>query len=119
MIPGFRPRKKKQKEGPIQQAVVSCFKDTFGKKGLAIKRIAGKYGTGGYPDYEFVVPHDAFEIEFKAPGEGCTDLQLQRHNELRALGRRVYVVDSVMLGKEIINQEHSRMKGRVRIKESA
>lgn len=63
------------------------------------------YGSGGYPDYDFIVkgkPARIFMIEFKAPGAHPSPLQLQRHAELRAMGVDVYVCDNEPAAKGII-----------------
>jgi hypothetical protein len=41
-------------------------------------------------------------IEFKAPGKKATPLQKAIHEELRRMGCRVHVVDSVDLFSEIV-----------------
>jgi hypothetical protein len=106
MIPGFKPRKKKAREAPIQKAVVEYARERHKGKLIAIKRQSGKFGSNGYPDYEFlIVKGRSFHIEFKAPGEACTELQLQRHAELRAIGHTVYVTDSVPAGRAIVDKE--------------
>lgn len=46
-----------------------------------------------------------FFIEFKAPGKNPTASQSKHHQLLAKNGITVYVVDSVTLGKEIINDE--------------
>ncbi len=44
-------------------------------------------------------------IEFKAPGRSPTPVQHRHHLLLASMGHRVYVVDSVDQGKEIIDHE--------------
>ena len=53
-------------------------------------------GTNGMPDRLVLMPdgHIAF-VEVKAPGKVPRPLQVVRHRQLRALGFRVYVIDSV------------------------
>lgn len=79
----------------------------------------GRYGTNGWMDFVFFsktwvrrkmkqvwVPRVPFFIEYKAPGEESTALQLQRQAEMRALGYTVYTdVDSVAEGMEIVRRE--------------
>ena len=45
-----------------------------------------------------------FFIEFKAPGKVATPAQEKDHNERRAMGFTVYVVDDIVNGKRIIDQ---------------
>ena len=93
-------------EAKIQKGVVEWARREYKGKLLARKNQAGRYGTGGWPDYEFnVIGGHTFFIEFKAPGEKPTTLQTQRHEELRALGFRVYVVADVNSGKKIVQGE--------------
>ena len=53
-------------------------------------------GMDGMPDRLVLLPvgRIAF-VEVKAPGRRPRALQLQRHEQLRALGFQVYVLDSV------------------------
>lgn len=103
---GYRPPRPRVRESAIQEKVVSYAREKYKGKVIVIKRQAGKYGTNGWPDYEFLInDSEVFHIEFKAPGGQCTDLQLQRHAELRALGHRVYVCDDVAPGKRVVDTE--------------
>ena len=51
-------------------------------------------GTDGMPDRMALLPggHIVF-VEVKAPGQKPRPLQLKRHEELRRLGFKVYVLD--------------------------
>ena len=53
-------------------------------------------GTAGWPDRILLFPDGrvAF-VEVKAPGEKPRPLQVHRHEQLRALGFQVYVLDSI------------------------
>ena len=52
-------------------------------------------GMDGMPDRLVLVPHGRIGfVEVKAPGEKPRPLQLRRHEQLRALGFQVYVLDS-------------------------
>lgn len=52
-------------------------------------------GMDGMPDRMVLVPHGRIGfVEVKAPGEKPRPLQLRRHEQLRALGFQVYVLDS-------------------------
>ena len=77
------------KEKIIEQKLVKAVKDMGG--------IAPKFtspGFDGMPDRIVLLPggHMAF-VEAKAPGEKPRPLQLARHNLLRGLGFKVYVLD--------------------------
>ena len=77
------------KEKIIEQKLVKAVKDMGG--------IAPKFtspGFDGMPDRIVLLPggHMTF-VEVKAPGEKPRPLQLARHNLLRGLGFKVYVLD--------------------------
>lgn len=49
-----------------------------------------------WPDRQFFGPGEtSFMVEFKRPKEKPTVKQAQTHADLRALGHKVYVIDSV------------------------
>ena len=62
--------------------------------GIALKFVSPSFD--GMPDRLVLIPggHIAF-VELKAPGKKPRPLQLSRHQLLRSLGFRVYVIDSV------------------------
>ena len=62
--------------------------------GIALKFVSPSFD--GMPDRLVLIPdgHIAF-VELKAPGKKPRLLQLARHQLLRSLGFRVYVIDSV------------------------
>lgn len=92
-------------EARIQSKVVTWARRTYKKKLIARKNQAGRFGTNGWEDYEFLLPKEISKhMEFKAPGEQPTRLQAERHKELRALGHEVVVVDNVEQGKAIIKK---------------
>jgi hypothetical protein len=104
-------------EARIQKAVVDWARREFPKKMIVRKFQAGPYGTNGWPDYEFLIEGGlCFHIEFKAPGGKCTELQLARHEELRAIGHKVFVCDSADQAKGVVRSEmapaaHKRVQG--------
>lgn len=52
-------------------------------------------GTVGWPDRIVILPDGKFGfVEVKAPGEKPRPIQVHRHNQLRQLGYKVYVLDS-------------------------
>lgn len=91
-------------EASIQRAVT-----TFAKElgCITIKQTGFKgFGTAGWPDYLFLTPRGrAFFIEFKRLGCVMTPLQSERAKELGLNRIKVYVVDNVDLGKEIVFKE--------------
>jgi hypothetical protein len=102
-------------EAKIQDTTVKWARQTYPGKLIARKFQAGRYGTNGWPDYDFLILKKiTFFIEFKAPGADCTPLQLERHKELRALGFNVYVIDNVLAGKEVIRREFEYASGKAR-----
>lgn len=93
-------------EARIQASVVDWARREYKGKLIARKfSTAGRFGTSGWPDYEFLIPGGrVFHIEFKAPGGTCSELQLQRHAELRAIGHEVFVADAADVAKAIIRR---------------
>ena len=82
------------------------------------KRVCEYAKSRGWQPYKFTSPSHAgvcdrimvgvgkvLWVEFKAPGKKPTPLQKRHHELLASLNHRVYVVDSVDLGKEIIDHE--------------
>ena len=58
----------------------------------------------GVPDGIFISPKGEVSFfEFKQTGKKPTPMQLREHTKLRDKGCRVFVVDSVEQGKEIID----------------
>jgi hypothetical protein len=91
-------------EAKIQSAVVKYAREKYKGKLVAKKNQATMMGSNGYPDYEFFIKGGRLNlIEFKAPGAECTELQLRRHAELRALGFVVVVCDNASAGKATID----------------
>lgn len=71
--------------------------------------LARKLNFGeGWPDRMYLYRGNILFIEFKAPGEKPTKLQLYMHDVLRKQGFRVEVVDSVTEGKKLIKDWHDR-----------
>ena len=53
-------------------------------------------GTVGWPDRIVLLPDGKIGfVEVKAPGEKPRKLQVHRHNQLRALGYKVFVLDDL------------------------
>ena len=78
-------------EKQIEQALVKAVKNMGG--------IAPKFVSPGYdgmPDRIVLMPdgHIGF-VEVKAPGKKPRPLQQARHEMLRSLGFKVYVIDSI------------------------
>lgn len=79
------------KEGEIEKHLCRCVRELGG---TAYKFISP--GKRGVPDRIVILPGcEAFFVELKATGEEPTPQQACRINELRALGQRVFVVDSL------------------------
>lgn len=79
------------REKTIEQKLVSA---TRARGGIALKFVSLAFD--GMPDRLVLLPggHMAF-VEVKAPGKMPRPLQVSRHNLLRRLGFRVYVLDAV------------------------
>jgi hypothetical protein len=103
---------KRQLEKAIDKKIV----DYARERGWVVIKLtaAGRYGTSGYPDRLFIGFGRVFFMEMKATGEECTELQLERHKELRQAGATVYVCDNVFAGRGIVDLEFQRANGRRR-----
>ena len=93
------------REKNTEQKLVSTIKSMGG--------IAPKFVSPGYdgmPDRIVLVPggHMAF-VEVKAPGEKPRALQLARHELLRGLGFKVYVLDDAEQIGGILDEIKSEM----------
>jgi hypothetical protein len=74
------------------------------KKGIESVKLNGM-GKRSHPDRMFLGPRGrVLFIEFKKPGEEPTPLQKHLHKKWKRLGHKVYVVDNVTIGRELIDQ---------------
>lgn len=79
------------REKTIEQKLVAAVKK---HGGICPKFVSP--GFDGMPDRIVLLPFGRFAfVEVKAPGEKPRPLQLARHEMLRRLGFRVYVLDDV------------------------
>ncbi len=79
------------REKDVEQRLFKAVRQTGG---LALKFVSP--GFNGVPDRLLLFPGGRLAFcEVKAPGEKPRSLQVHRMEKLRALGFRVYVVDSV------------------------
>ena len=87
-------------EKQIEQSLVKAVKNMGG---ISPKFVSP--GLDGMPDRIVLLPggHMAF-VEVKAPGRKPRPLQTARHRLLRALGFRVYVLDSIEQITVILSQ---------------
>ena len=70
--------------------------------GLALKFVSP--GMAGVPDRLLLFPGGkAVFVETKAPGKKPRPLQLHRHEQLRALGFRVFVIDEMKQIREVLD----------------
>ena len=78
------------REKAIERKLIAAVRK---RGGLALKLVSPGYA--GLPDRLVLLPggHLAF-VEVKAPGKQPRPLQLRRHEQLRRLGFRVYVLGS-------------------------
>ena len=62
-------------------------------------------GFAGMPDRLVLLPNGVFAFaELKAPGMHPRALQVARHEMLRRLGFRVYVIDGIEQIEEVLNE---------------
>lgn len=88
------------REKTIEQTLVKAVRNAGG---LCPKFVSP--GMDGMPDRIVFLPggHIAF-VELKAPGQKPRPLQLHRHDQLRNLGFKVFVLDSTEKIGEIIDE---------------
>ena len=77
----------------------------------AVRRLGGMCpkltspGTDGMPDRLVILPHGRIAFaELKAPGRKPRAIQVRRHEELRRLGFRVYVIDDADAIGEVLDE---------------
>ena len=88
------------REKDLERRLVKAVRDAGG---LALKFVSP--GMAGVPDRLLLFPGDrAAFAEVKAPGEKPRPLQVHRMEQLKALGFRVYVVDSEEMIGEMIRE---------------
>ena len=90
-------------EAKIQKSVIDYARKRHGA--LCKKMEAGRFGSTGWPDYMILNHHHVFFIEFKRPGGALTPLQVHMREAICKLGFKVYLVDDVAEGKEIVDGE--------------
>lgn len=63
-------------------------------------------GRAGVPDRIFLTPHGGvFFVEFKRPGGKLRPLQENEHRVIRKHGHDVYVIDSLLDGKQLVDSK--------------
>lgn len=87
-------------EKEIEQALVKAVKAAGG---MCPKWVA--VGMNGFPDRMILLPHGRVAFaEIKAPGKKPRRLQTIRHQQLRILGFKVYVIDGTEQIPEVIKE---------------
>lgn len=90
-------------EKTIEMQLVKAVKDMGGR---ALKLVSP--GFDGMPDRLVLLPKGRMAfVEVKAPGKKPRPLQLVRHEMLRDLGFKVYVLDSTDEIGEILDEIHT------------
>ena len=88
------------KEKTLERMLVRAVKNMGG---LALKFVSP--GMAGVPDRLVLFPGGKIAfVEMKAPGEMPRPLQRLRHDQLRELGFRVYVIDGVEQIRELVEE---------------
>ena len=88
------------RERDIEKKLVNAVRE---KGGWAVKLSA--QWEAGIPDRLVLLPHGkCYFIELKRPGEQPRPIQVRRAKQLRALGFKVYVIDSQEKITEVINE---------------
>ena len=100
------PKKLKESEKVLEKKLGKWIKEAGGK----CLKLSSQFNTG-LPDRMILLPKEhVFYCELKSTGQKPTKMQEIIHNEFRALGFRVYVVDSTkglsqMLKAELLKSE--------------
>ena len=100
------PKKLKESEKVLERKLKKWIKEAGG---MCIK-LSSQHDRG-LPDRMILLPKEqVFYCELKSTGKKPTKMQEVLHNEIRALGFRVYVVDSIeglseMLKAELLKNE--------------
>ena len=90
---------------PLEKNIEKKVCDYAKERGLLVYKFTSP-ARAAVPDRLFIVPHvGVFFIEFKRPGVKATAPQLREHGRLRDVGIRVYVVDDIAYGKNVIDYE--------------
>lgn len=93
---GYHTMEEKKIEAKLVRSVKNM-------EGIAPKWVSPGYN--GVPDRIVLLPHGKIAfVELKATGKKPRALQVKRHEELRALGFKVYVVDSYEGVAEVLNE---------------
>jgi len=99
-------------EKSVDQAIVRWAREKWPEMIIRKLSTLGARGTNGDPDRLFFWKGKLILIEMKRPGGLCTDLQLQRHIEWQRAGAKVIVVDSVVAGRQVLDQEFNNTRRR-------
>ena len=100
------PKKLKESEKVLEKKLGKWIKEAGGKS----LKLSSQFNTG-LPDRMILLPKEhVFYCELKSTGQKPSKMQDIIHNEIRALGFRVYVVDSTdglseMLKAELLKSE--------------
>jgi Holliday junction resolvase len=85
------------REATIEDSVIVAAR----KAGWFVRRVAWR-GRKDCPDAVFAKLGRVVWIEFKREGEQARVTQKIEHEEMRAAGMEVYVVDSIAVGKRVL-----------------
>lgn len=88
---------RKKRESELERAAMQ-FAEAHGWWQIKIERAS----KNGYPDRELIRNGRTIRIEFKRPGEKPSPQQRRRHDEIRAHGGEVYVIDNIEVAKELL-----------------
>ena len=79
----------------LEKTIEKCLVDEVKKQGCLAPKLVSP-GMNGLPDRLILMPNGKMAfVEVKAPGKKPRPLQVARHEILRQLGFKVYVLDDV------------------------
>lgn len=86
---------------PLEKDIEKAAMDYAERRGWWQIKIM-RASKNGYPDRELIRGGRTIRIEFKRPGEKPTLQQVKRHEEIRAHGGEVFVVDNLKDAMEVL-----------------
>ncbi len=106
--PGTGDRAVPGKAPPLERTIEAAVVRAAAQLGILSTKM-NLIGRRGWPDRCFWLPGGRpLFIEFKRQGQVPTSLQAHTHEQLRAAGYRVEVVDDAAQGVELLEDAHQR-----------
>lgn len=103
-------QKVKNDDDPLESKIENDVKKYAKNKGFYVRKFSSP-SHRSVPDDLFITPPSPnppvlFFIEFKRKGKSATPAQICEHELIEARGMRVYIVDNIQQGKELIDAHY-------------